>query len=213
MTARAIPVTDAMSTRSVGPGPTARPLGGLLSAWLGPLASAMAPGTPLSSGNGLLLTVHQMKAVCCLPAGGLTMREFAHVLGVSAGTATALADRLVRSGAAERLAESDDRRVVRLVPTAAGRSTARAHQVAQDAAVAGLLAAMPTPSHAALVSALDYLASALGAGTVPVNSRQLNSHPAQLAGAVQTLSRGGEHDESFRRHGHSAGLPSLDVRP
>ncbi len=213
MTAREIPVTDARSTRPAGLGPTAGSLGGLLSAWLGPFVSAMAPGTSLPSRNGLLLTVHQMEAVRSLPADGLTMREFAHVLGVSAGTATALADRLVRSGAAERLAESDDRRVVRLVPTAAGRSTVRAHQVAQDAAVAGLLAAMPTQSHAALVSALDYLASALGAGPVPANSRQPNSHSAPLAAAVQTLPRGGEHDESFRRNGHSAGLPSPDVRP
>ncbi|HUY54693.1 MAG TPA: MarR family transcriptional regulator [Candidatus Nanopelagicaceae bacterium] len=152
----------------------------VLSAWLGPGASALALGTVPPLRGGLVLTTHQMKAVRCLPANGLTMREFAHALGVSAGSATALADRLVRSGAAERRTERDDRRVVRLVPTAAGSSTAMAYQGAQEAVVAGLLATMPAPSHAALIGAMDYLAAVFGGRAVPANAYQHHGQPEPL---------------------------------
>ncbi len=112
--------------------------------------------------GGLPLTPHPVKAIRARPANSLAMRGFAHALNVSTGSAPVLPDRLVRSGAAKGQTESDDPTVVRPVPTGAGVSAAMAYQDAQDEVVAGLLAVMPTPSHGALMSALDSLAAALG---------------------------------------------------
>ena len=66
-------------------------------------------------------TPHQMEAVGCLLHGqsqGLTMHELAEKQGCALSTATALADRLLRAGLVERVDDPDDRRIVRLVPTA-----------------------------------------------------------------------------------------------
>jgi len=154
-------------------------LGELLSGWLGRSASAVPSGVPLPLREGLLLTTHQIRAVRCLPATGLTMREFARALQVSPGSATALADRLVQAGAAERHSEREDRRIVRLLPTTAGVGTVTAYQGAQDAVVASVLAVMPASSHAALMSAMDYLVAALGERAPVPGANQDFSQPVK----------------------------------
>jgi DNA-binding MarR family transcriptional regulator len=72
------------------------------------------------------VTPHQLEAVGVLMqlragAGGASMQEVAKVQGCALSTATALADRLIRQGLAERSADVDDRRVVKITPTARGR--------------------------------------------------------------------------------------------
>ena len=64
------------------------------------------------------VTVHQLEALCHLIATrGLTMNELAQKQGIGLSSATALADRLLRQGLAQRTSDPSDRRVVRLVPT------------------------------------------------------------------------------------------------
>ncbi|MHB1525378.1 MAG: MarR family transcriptional regulator [Candidatus Dormibacteria bacterium] len=136
--------------------------------------------------DGQSLTRHQLKALRSLPAGGLTMRGFAQALGVSGGSATALADRLIRSGAVERQTDTSDRRLVRLVPTAVGARMATASRGAQDAAVAGLLALMPAPSQAALMEAMDYVLALLGdrADPLPEGATAPEAAPVDCGGAA-----------------------------
>lgn len=71
-------------------------------------------------------TPHQLEALHSLHRAqergdaGLTMNELARQQGCAVSSASALADRLVCEGLAERVPDSGDRRVVRLVSTARG---------------------------------------------------------------------------------------------
>lgn len=67
-----------------------------------------------------LVTSRQADALRSLAADGLTMRRFAEALGLSRGSATAMADRLLRLGLAERRFNERDRREVHLVRTPRG---------------------------------------------------------------------------------------------
>jgi DNA-binding MarR family transcriptional regulator len=68
------------------------------------------------------VTSHQLEAVGLLMQlrgheGGATMQEVARMQGCALSTASALADRLIRQGLAERTSDADDRRVVKIIPT------------------------------------------------------------------------------------------------
>jgi len=63
------------------------------------------------------ITAHQLQALGHLPKEGLTMRQFASAVGISGAAATALADRMVTQGLAERRPDPGDRRTVWLAPT------------------------------------------------------------------------------------------------
>ncbi len=69
------------------------------------------------------VTSHQLEALGLLMQlrgheGGASMQEVARIQGCALSTATALADRLIRQGLADRVSDVDDRRVVKIVPTA-----------------------------------------------------------------------------------------------
>ena len=55
------------------------------------------------------------------PEGNVTMGEFSNALSVPLSTATRIADWLVENGYIQRLPDSDDRRVVRVSLTSAGK--------------------------------------------------------------------------------------------
>lgn len=63
------------------------------------------------------VTPHQLEALGRLPRDGTTMREFASAVGISGAAATALANRMIRGGLAERRYDPHDRRTVWLAPT------------------------------------------------------------------------------------------------
>lgn len=64
------------------------------------------------------VTVHQLEALGQLVrCGGMTMAELAQAQAIGLSSATALADRLLRQGLAQRTSDPSDRRVVRVVPT------------------------------------------------------------------------------------------------
>jgi DNA-binding MarR family transcriptional regulator len=83
-------------------------------------------------------TVHQVEALCKLvSSGGITMNELAAAQSIGLSSATALADRLLRQGLAQRTSDPADRRVVRLLPTDAavelvGRFTAAKRRAAMQ---------------------------------------------------------------------------------
>lgn len=105
-------------------------------------------------------TSHQLEALGRLPDGGLTMHQLASSLAISGAAACALADRLVTQGLAERLTSPDDRRVVRLAPTAKGRGLAQRHQEAQRRAVVDLMKRLDDRQVAAWLDIMETLAGA-----------------------------------------------------
>jgi DNA-binding MarR family transcriptional regulator len=60
------------------------------------------------------------------PKGNVTMGEFSNALSVPLSTATRIADWLVENGYIQRLPDSDDRRVVRVALTDAGKELFKA---------------------------------------------------------------------------------------
>ncbi len=105
------------------------------------------------------ITVHQLKALECLPADGLTMHELACKLGVTGATACALADRLVAQGLAERRADSLDRRVVRLCLSASGASLAERHRRARRQRVIALFERLSDEQVVAYLEIMETLAA------------------------------------------------------
>jgi DNA-binding MarR family transcriptional regulator len=80
---------------------------------------------PAELGDVACITAHQGETLFHLrsaPLGGLTMNELARAQGCALSTATAMADRLIRMGLAERVHDAHDRRVVRITMTETGRS-------------------------------------------------------------------------------------------
>lgn len=63
------------------------------------------------------VTPHQLEALGRLPREGTTMRDFANGVGISGAAATAMANRMIRGGLAERRYDPNDRRTVWLAPT------------------------------------------------------------------------------------------------
>lgn len=108
------------------------------------------------------LSLPQYEALYFIGADpGLTQQELAVRLLITKSNASALVDRLVRDGYAERHADGQDRRVRRLRLTAHGSATLGAAIPAHHATVSRLLAPLPGPDRAALRGTLDILEAAL----------------------------------------------------
>jgi len=113
------------------------------------------------------VTPHQMEALQALhllgAAGGstmgATMNELARSQRCAMSTATALADRLIRQGLAERIPDPGDRRVIHIAPTAQGRElTRRFAAVRRDIALRAL-APLDDAELTTLITLLDKVAS------------------------------------------------------
>ncbi|MHB1501155.1 MAG: MarR family winged helix-turn-helix transcriptional regulator [Candidatus Dormibacteria bacterium] len=103
------------------------------------------------------VTLHQREALLRMPAEGATMREFARSLGISQGSATALADRLVSRELVVRDTDAADRRIVRLVPTALGQELAGRFRDAEQDAIVRLLRGLDPKQLEALAQVADFL--------------------------------------------------------
>ena len=78
------------------------------------------------------VTLHQFEALAYLLPDGLLMHDFARALEITEGSATLLAQRLIRHGLAERCADGQDLRLIRLVPTELAHTlSGRAHAFTQ----------------------------------------------------------------------------------
>jgi len=109
------------------------------------------------------VTVHQCEALLALvDAGGLTMNDLARHQNVSMSSCTALADRLIRQGLADRVSDPADRRVVRLQPTAHGARFVERFRAAKRTAALGVLDALDEEELLQLVTLIRKMVEAPG---------------------------------------------------
>lgn len=94
--------------------------------------------------------------------GSLPMGRVADLLGVSMSNVTGLIDRMEERGLAERIRPSDDRRVVHVRPTRAGRESARAFELLKTETIERALDRLDGTQLARLVRAIDDVRGALG---------------------------------------------------
>lgn len=112
------------------------------------------------SGRFGSVTLHQLEALGCLPPEGSTMRQFAASVGISSAAATALADRMLRQGLAERRADPNDRRTVWLAPTAQAFRTLETFRAWQRHSMAGLFERLNASQMASFLEDLGVLVDA-----------------------------------------------------
>jgi DNA-binding MarR family transcriptional regulator len=104
------------------------------------------------------VTPRQLAALRALPAEGMTMSDFAELLGVSPATATYVVDRLAEVGLCDRVRREDNRRVVWVVPgTQAADLISRARH-AQNTALSASLRRLTPEQMTTLLGVLDDLA-------------------------------------------------------
>lgn len=106
------------------------------------------------------VTIHQLEALRLLESGGLRMRELARELDISEPASTALADRLVRNGLVERLADPTDRRTVRLELSGAGRDLMSRWGTHRRQAMTAAFDVLSDRQLSALIDILETLAAA-----------------------------------------------------
>jgi DNA-binding MarR family transcriptional regulator len=106
-------------------------------------------------------TVHQVEALCKLvSSGGITMNELAAAQSIGLSSATALADRLLRQGLAQRTSDPSDRRVVRLVPTDSALQLVERFAAAKCRVAMDALSALDDEGAATLLALLNAIAGA-----------------------------------------------------
>ncbi len=103
------------------------------------------------------VTMHQLEALSCLEPGGTTMRAFANTVGISGAAATALADRMLRQGLAERRDDPSDRRTVWLAPTPKAQRVLDAYRAWQRQAMSVFLERLDPQQTATFLEVLDVL--------------------------------------------------------
>lgn len=85
-------------------------------------------------------TPNQLEALWHMCAcGSVAMHDLARAQGIALSSATALADRLIRQGLAERATDPDDRRIVRLVPTDRARACVSRYREAKRQSITAAL--------------------------------------------------------------------------
>ena len=112
------------------------------------------------------VTPHQMEALQALhllsaaggSAMGATMNELARTQGCAMSTATALADRLIRQGLAERIPDPTDRRVIHIAPTVQGLELTRRFGTARRDIALRALAPLNDAELTTLIDLLDKVA-------------------------------------------------------
>lgn len=105
------------------------------------------------------VTVHQLETLGHLAQGARSMTDLARDLGVTESAATALADRLVRQGLAQRQADAADRRVVRLALSPRASKTIGMFKEAKRTATEDQLSALSDAQLSSLVDVLETLAA------------------------------------------------------
>jgi DNA-binding MarR family transcriptional regulator len=101
-------------------------LADLLFGYIGGLKRRLMASVPEElKGEFGAVTWHQVGALEQLRAAtetssGATMNEIARMQQCALSSASALVDRMIRLGFAERLSDADDRRIIRIVPTRLG---------------------------------------------------------------------------------------------
>ncbi|MHB1501154.1 MAG: MarR family winged helix-turn-helix transcriptional regulator [Candidatus Dormibacteria bacterium] len=103
------------------------------------------------------VTVHQLGAIAYLPPDGASMRQFAEAVGITGAAATALADRMIKQGLAERRYNPADRRVVWLAPTEKARALLETYRSWQREAMASAVKRLQPSQLATFLEVLNVL--------------------------------------------------------
>jgi MarR family transcriptional regulator, negative regulator of the multidrug operon emrRAB len=167
-----------MSSRSSSP--SADPaidrlrLANLLGAWALAVSDRIDAGAAASAGRGgqapaALVALHQF-------AGGSTIEELRHVLGLSHSAAVRLIDGLVADGYVARGQAAGDRRSVALSLTTSGRSAARRIGAARLRAVESTLEGLTDAETRALTKLAERLTGELAG--LRLNERRQGAPPA-----------------------------------
>lgn len=115
------------------------------------------------SSAGADITLAQYRTLVVLASRGpQRIADLACFLGVQPSTAGRMCDRLVRKAYVRRYRARDDRRVVRVSITPAGRDVVDEATRLRRESVTGVLAAVPADRHAAIAEILRLLAAAAG---------------------------------------------------
>jgi DNA-binding MarR family transcriptional regulator len=110
------------------------------------------------------ITLAQMRAMRAIGSqGACTMGELAGRLGISLSAATGLADRLVQQGMIERKPDPQDRRIVRVETSSAGRRTHAAIHKEKQRLMAAALAKVTRPALERMAESLALLSACLEA--------------------------------------------------
>ena len=110
-------------------------------------------------------TAHQLEALHVLQHtrargdAGVTMNELARLQGCALSTASALADRMLREGLVERVADESDRRVVRLVPTDKGEASCEEFRQVKRSVTLQTLSELSVDDMKALAALLQKIAT------------------------------------------------------
>ena len=117
----------------------------------------------LSSGPLAGLTTKEMHTVSLIAKlGAPRMSELARRGHVTLGTMTVMIAKLVKKGHVKRIRDDDDRRVVRVNLTAAGRKADRAHEKLHKDVIDGILGALTESEQLQLVSLIKKIAGSMG---------------------------------------------------
>ncbi|HEY1703078.1 MAG TPA: MarR family transcriptional regulator [Trebonia sp.] len=127
------------------------------------------------------ITIAQYRTLIVLASRGpQKLADLAEQLAVTAPTAGRMADRLVRRGLVTRHRGEDDRRVVRIVITPAGRDVVDEATRHRRAIIAEILSGVPAGRRGEIAAALRDFAAA--AGEIPDD--QWPQGPVEAAGKV-----------------------------
>jgi DNA-binding MarR family transcriptional regulator len=117
------------------------------------------------------LTVPQFRAMRYVSRHrGTGLTPLAEHLGMSTSSASALVERLVRSGMVERETDPDERRRIRLEASPAGAEVVARAQLGTRAWLSGELARLDPDERRALASALDLIGRIGAEGDVTVEA-------------------------------------------
>jgi len=104
---------------------------------------------------------------------GPTMNELARHQRCALSTATALVDRLIRQGLADRVSDPEDRRVVHIVPTERGDGLLRRFTSTKHAMMVELLAPLSDAELTTLLRLLDKVAAATAHATPALKTMEV----------------------------------------
>ena len=113
---------------------------------------------------GADLPVAQLRVCRVLEAGSQSISCLAEELRISASAVTQLADRLEKAGLVERVPESDDRRMKRLVLTENGRNVMRERRERRVTRAAAVLQHIAPAKRRAVMDAVRELLAAISTG-------------------------------------------------
>lgn len=139
--------------------------GAVINEYLMRMAENLSLIERFTAGSGPLkgLTTKETHTIALIgKLGAPRMTELARRGHVTLGTMTVMVAKLVKKGFVKRIRDDDDRRVVRVSLTAAGRKADRAHAKLHEDVIDGVLGALTEAEQQQLAGLIKKIAASLG---------------------------------------------------